>query len=163
MHAELTVLEVLLALEHHPLYSDAASELRAHRNPAQQRRQGESTRRELCKAETMRKAGAHRMSPHRGCNIITGFAPRPRCCLNASAGAASAAGAFRETKWRARRGPVHCWRWAERKRSPGELHIAIIGLQELRVGDHAAGRRPERGPLVSVAKAARRVTVCSSL
>ena len=66
MHAELIVLEVVLALEQQPLASNAASELRAHRNPAQQRRHGESARQGLCKAETMRKAGAHLMSPHCG-------------------------------------------------------------------------------------------------
>ena len=73
MHAELIVLEVVLALEHQPLASNAASELRAHRNPAQQRRHGESAKQGLCKAETMRKAGAHLMSPHHGCMLITDF------------------------------------------------------------------------------------------
>ena len=66
MHAELIVLEVVLALDHQPLASNAASELRAHTNPAQQRRHGESTRQELCKAETMSKADAHLISLHRG-------------------------------------------------------------------------------------------------
>ena len=66
MHAELIVLEVVLALEHQPLASNAASELRVHTNPAQQRGHGESARQGLCKAETMRKADAHLMSPHCG-------------------------------------------------------------------------------------------------
>ena len=72
MHAELAMLEGLLELERHPLVSDAVSELCARTNPAQQGRHEESTRRELCMAETMGKAGAHLMSPHRGWMIIAG-------------------------------------------------------------------------------------------